>query len=146
MNSSKLTKRIDELREKLKPVQSEGIRFDFNSFTEPEQLMLLKNFELHDKYNSRWTREIILENKDIILKGNHIIMTRACELFQTAMLGAMMVDDLEAWFFRFHFNDFLSRWADCLKNLGKWSKKDREDFLRDVQIEPKKEDKLKVSA
>ena len=145
MNPSKLNKRFDELKEKLKPVHSEGIRFDFNSFTEPEQLVLLKNFELQDKYKSRWTHEIILENKDIILKGNHIIITRVCELFQTAMLGAMMVDDLEASFFRFHFKDFLSHWVDCLKNLEKWSKKDREDFLRDVQIEPKNEDKLKVS-
>jgi hypothetical protein len=145
MKPSQLTKRIDELKEKLEPVPSEGIRFDFNSFTEPEQLVLLKNFELHDKYKSRWTREIILENKDIILKGNHIVMTRACELFQTAMLGAMMVDDLEAWFFKFHFNDFLSHWVECLKNLEKWSKKDREDFLRDVQLEPKNENRVKVS-
>lgn len=137
MKPSQLTKRIEELSEKLKPVPSEGLRIDFSSFTEPEQLVLLKNFELHDKYKSRWTREIILENKDIILKGNHIVMTRVCELFQTAMLGAMMVDDLEAWFFKFHFNDFLSRWVECLKNLGKWSKKDREDFLRDVDLKPK---------
>jgi hypothetical protein len=141
MKPSQLTKRIEELSEKLKPVASDGIRIEFSSFTEPEQLVLLKNFELYDKYGSRWTREIILENKDIILKGNHIVMTRVCELFQTAMLGAMMVDDLEAWFFRFNFNDFLGRWVECQKNLGKWSKKDREDFLRDVKVNPKTDKK-----
>ena len=119
MKPSQLTKRIEELSEKLKPVSSEGIRIDFYSFTEPEQLVLLKNFELHDKYKSRWTREIILENKDIILKGNHIVMTRVCDLFQTAMLGALMVDDLEAWFFKYHFNDLLKRWIECQKKTCK---------------------------
>jgi hypothetical protein len=145
MKSTQLTKRIEELTQKLKPVASEGLRIDFSSFTEPEQLVLLKNFELHDKYKSRWTREIVIENQDIILKGNQIVMTRVCELFQTAMLGALMVDELEAWFFKYHFNDFLKRWVECEKNLEKWSKKDREDFLRDVQVEPKNENKVKVS-
>ena len=137
MKPLQLTKRIEELTQKLKPVASEGLRIDFSSFTEPEQLVLLKNFELHDKYKSRWTREIVIENQDIILKGNQIVMTRVCELFQTAMLGALMVDDLEAWFFKYHFNDFLRRWIECQKNLQKWSKKDREDFLRDVDLKPK---------
>jgi hypothetical protein len=137
MKPSQLTKRIEELTQKLKPVASEGLRIDFSSFTEPEQLVLLKNFELHDKYKSRWTREIVIENQDIILKGNQIVLTRVCELFQTAMLGALMVDDLEAWFFKYHFNDFLKRWIECQKNLQKWSKKDREDFLRDVDLKPK---------
>jgi hypothetical protein len=130
MKPSQLTKRIEELSEKLKPVPSEGIRIDFNSFTEPEQLVLLKNFELHDKYSSRWTREVILENKEIILKGNHIVISRVIELFQTAMLGALMLDEIEASFFKLNFNLFLQRWMECQKNLEKWSKKDREDFLR----------------
>jgi hypothetical protein len=144
MKSTQLTKRIEALTQKLKPVASEGLRIDFSSFTEPEQLVLLKNFELHDKYKSRWTREIVIENQDIILKGNQIVMTRVCELFQTAMLGALMVDDLEAWFFKYHFNDFLKRWIECQKNLQKWSKKDREDFLRDVDLKPKNRKKNQV--
>lgn len=53
MKPAQLTKRIEELSEKLKPIASEGIRIDFNSFTEPEQLVLLKNFELDDKYRNR---------------------------------------------------------------------------------------------
>ncbi|TFH22689.1 hypothetical protein E4G67_04065 [Candidatus Bathyarchaeota archaeon] len=141
MKSTQLTKRIEELTQKLKPVASEGLRLDFSSFTQPEQLVLLKNFELYDKYKSRWTREVVIENQDIILKGNQIVLTRVCELFQTAMLGALMVDDLEAWFFKYHFNDFLRRWIECQKNLRKWSKKDREDFLRDVDLKPKNREK-----
>ena len=128
MKPSQLTKRIHDLSEKLKPVPSEGIRIDFSSFTEPEQLVLLKNFELDDKYRFRWTREGILENKELILKGNHIIISRIIELFLFAMPRALMLDEIDQWFFKFQFDDFMQRWMLCQRNVSKWSKKDREDF------------------
>jgi hypothetical protein len=140
---SQLTKRIEELSLKLKPVPSDGIRIDFTSFTEPQQLVLLKNFELDDKYRYRWTREAILENKDLILKCNHIVISRITELFQTVMLGALMLDEIEASFFKLNFNLFLQRWMECQKNLKKWSKKDREDFLRDMKRKTKADKKIK---
>lgn len=137
MKPSQLTKRIEELSEKLKPVPSDGIRIDFHSFTEPEQLVLLKNFELDEKYSGRWTHDVIMENKEIILKFNHIILSRTMDLFSFTMPRAMMLDELEQWFFKFNFNEFWRRWFECQKNLERWSKKDREDFLRDIKIEPK---------
>ena len=143
MKPSQLTKRIEELSEKLKPVPSEGIRIDFSSFTEPEQLVLLKNFEIDDKYRSRWTREAILENKEIILKGNRIIISRIIDLFLFAMPRALMLDEVEQWFFKFHFNTFLERWIECQKNVHKWTQKDREDFLRDMKGNPKADKKHK---
>jgi hypothetical protein len=136
MKPYQLSKRIAELSEKLKPVPSEGIRLDFSSFTEPEQLVLLKNFELDEKYRSRWTREAILENKELILKGNRIVIERVIELFLFAMPRALMLDEVEQWFFTFNFNYFLKRWIECQKNVSKWSQKDREDFLRDLRGKP----------
>jgi hypothetical protein len=68
MKPAQLTRRIEELSEKLKPVPSEGIKIDFNSFTQPEQLVLLNNFELDEKYHNRWTYENVMENKEIILR------------------------------------------------------------------------------
>ena len=133
MKPAQLTKKIEELTAKLKPVPSEGIRIDFSSFTEPEQLVLLKNFELDDKYHSRWSREAILENKEVILKGNHIVIERVIELFLFAMPRALMLDEVEQWFFKLNFNIFLEHWIECQKNVSKWSKKDREDFLRDME-------------
>jgi hypothetical protein len=137
MNHTRLTRRIEELSEKLKPVPSDGIRIDFSSFTEPEQLVLLKNFELDDKYRSRWTCETILENKELILKGNHIVIERVIELFLFVMPRALMLNEVEQWFFKLNFNIFLERWIECQKNVSKWSKKDREDFLRDMKRNPK---------
>jgi hypothetical protein len=126
MKPSQLTKRIEELSEKLKPpVSSEGIRLDFKSFSEPEQLVILKNYELGEKYDGRWTRELILENKDLILKLNHIVVSRVIELFLFAMPRALMLDEVEQWFFKFNFHEFFRRWFECQKNLSRWSKKDR---------------------
>ena len=39
--------------------------------------------------------------------------------------------------FQIQLYEFLRRWLECQKNLGKWSKKDKEDFLRDIK--PKEE-------
>jgi hypothetical protein len=146
MKPSQLTKRINDLSEKLKPVPSEGIRIDFNSFTEPEQLVLLKNFELDDKYRSRWTHEVIIENKDLILKGNHIIISRVIELFQSIMPGALMLNEIETEFFKLNFNLFLQRWIECQKNLKRWSEKDREDFLCDMRVTEAKKHKRELDS
>jgi hypothetical protein len=134
MKPTQLSKRIEELSEKLKPVPSEGIRIDFYSFTGPEQLVLLKNMELDEKYQGRWTREAILENKDLILKANHIVIQRTIEWFQFAMPRAMMLDEVDQWFFRLHFNLFWERWFECQNHVRHWSKKDRADFIREMKI------------
>ena len=65
------------------------------------------------------------------------------ELFEFAMPKAMMLDELEEWFFKFNFHEFFRRWLECQKNLRKWSEKDREDFLRDIKVKPKPNKKNK---
>ena len=144
MKPSQLTKRIEELSEKLKPVKSEGIRIDFSSFTEPERPVLLKNFELDEKYRGTWTHEAVIENIEIILKGNHIVISRVCELFLFAMPRAMMLDEVEQVLFRINFWGFLERVIECQKNVSKWSEKHREDFLRDMKVTEAKKYKREV--
>ena len=146
MKPSQLTKRIEELSEKLKPMPSEGIKIDFHSFTEPEQLVLLKNFELDEKYRGTWTHEIIMENKEVILKANHIFVSRITELFLFAMPRAMMLDEVEQILFRLNFWSFLERWIECQKNVSKWSKKDREYFLRDMKVTETKSHKQEAKS
>lgn len=138
MKFVELTKRIEDLSERLSvPTSpSDGIRIDFSSFTQPEQLVLLKNFELDDRYRGKWTREAVLENMDLIIKGNHIVIDRTIELFLKLMPGALMLDELECWFLRYHFYEFLRNLTDCYSNLKKWSEKDRQDFLRDIKPTP----------
>ena len=133
MKSAQLTKKINDLSEKLKPVASEGIRIDFDSFTEPEQLVLLKNFELQEKYGSTWPREVILANKELIVKANEIAAKRTTELFLFIMPRAFMLDEVEQYFFKLNFDIFLVHLKECLANVKKWSDKDRENFLRETK-------------
>lgn len=137
MKPSQLTKRIEELSAKLKPAPSESIKIDFHSFTEPEQLVLLKSFELDDKYQGKWTHQALMENKEIIVKANHILISRVTDLFTFTMPRALMLDEVDQFIFRFHFNTFMENWIDCMKKVHKWSKKDREDFQRDITLKPK---------
>lgn len=146
MKPSQLTRRIEELSEKLKPVSSEGIRIDFSSFTEPEQLVILKNLELDEKYDGKWTHEIVMENKDLILKLNHIVISRVMDLFAFTMPRALMLDEVEQWFFKLHCNLFGERWLECQKHVSKWSEKDREDFLRDMKVTENKKHKPEVKS
>ena len=141
MNHTQLNKRIEELSAKLKSVPSEGIRIDFSSFTEPEQLVLLKNFELDEKYHFGWTREAILENKEMIVKCNMLVIERVNELFLFTMPRALMLDEVNQFFFNVNFWGFWERWIECHKNVSKWSNKDREDFLRDIKVKPKADEK-----
>ena len=132
-----LAKRIEELSAKLKPVPSEGIRIDFDSFTEPEQLVILRNAELDEKYRLGWNSEAILENKELILKCNQIVIHRVNELFLFSIPRALMLDEVDQFFFKINFSGFWERWIENQNNLRKWSKKDREDFLRDMKTDPK---------
>ena len=140
MNHTQLTRKIEELSKKLTPVPSEGIRIDFSSFTEPEQLVLLKNFELDEKHRHGWTREAIMENKELIVKCNMIVIERVNELFLFMIPRALMLDKVDQFFFNVNFWGFWERWIECHKNVSKWSKKDREDFLRDMK-KPDQKDK-----
>jgi len=143
MKPSQLTKRIEELSAKLKPVPSEGIRIDFTSFTEPEQLVILKNAELDEKYRFGWTHESVLENKEIIVKCNMIAIERVNELFLFTMPRAFMIDEVDQFFFNVNFWGFWERWIECQKNVSGWSKKNREDFLRDIKQNPETNKKHK---
>jgi hypothetical protein len=95
LKPSQLTRKIEELSEKLKFVPSVGIRLYFISFTEPEQLVLLKNIELQDKYGLRWLHEVIVRNKDLIVKANEIVAHRTAELFLFIMPRAFILDEVE---------------------------------------------------
>src|SRR3972149_1830854 len=119
MNHTQLTKRIEELSAKLKPVPSDGIRIDFSSFTEPEQLVLLKNFELDEKHHYGWTREAILENKEIIVKCNMFVIERVNELFLFTMPRALMLDEVNQFFLNINFWGFGERWIECQKLILK---------------------------
>jgi len=129
LKSWHLDKRVESLSEKLKPVPSEGIRIDLESFTEPEKQLLRKVLEINEEYGSSPPAEVIEANKEFIFKATEVIGWRVFELFMFVMRELLGEDEIEEWYFKLHFCNFFADLNECLKRVRKWSGKDREEFL-----------------
>jgi len=124
-----LDRRVDSLSEKLKPLSSEGIRIDLDSFPEPEKQLLRKILEINEKYGSSPPADVIEANKEFIFKATEVIGWRVFELFMFVMRELLGEDEIEEWYFKLHFCNFLVDLNECLQRVRKWSLKDREEFL-----------------
>ena len=133
MKSRRLDRRVGALSEKLKHVSSDVIRIDFNSFNEPEKQLFRKIWEIEQKYGSSPPADVIEANKEFFFKAREVISRRVLELFMFVMGEVLGGDEIEEWYFKLHFYNFFQDLSDCLKNVRKWSEKDREDFLIDMK-------------
>ena len=134
MKPWQLDRRVDGLSERLKDLPSECVRIDFDSFPEPEKLLLKKVWALHDKYApGEPPEQVIKENAELVFKACEVIVRRVVDLFVEVMPMALVCDDVEEWYFKLHFLNFLADWGECFQRVRKWSKKDREEFLTDMK-------------
>jgi hypothetical protein len=133
LKSWQLDRRVDALSEKLKPVSSDVIRLDFDSFTEPEKQLFNKIWEIQEEYGSSPPAEVIEANKELIFKASEVLSWRVLQLFMFVMKQLLEHDEIEEWYFKLHFYNFFADLSDCLKNVRRWSDKDREEFLRDMK-------------
>jgi len=120
------------LSEKLKPVSSDVIRLDFDSFTEPEKQLFRKIWEIEREYGVSPPADVIEANKEFIFKASEVIAWRVIELFMFVMKELLGGDEIEEWYFKLHFFNFFEDLSECLANVRRWSEKDREEFLRDM--------------
>ena len=123
------------MSEKLKPVSSDVIRIDFNSFSEPEKQLFRKIWEIEQKYGSSPPADVIEANKEFIFKAREVISRRVLELFMFVMSEVLGSDEIEVWYSKLHFYNFFEDLKDCLENVRKWSEKDREEFLGHRKVE-----------
>lgn len=121
------------MSEKLKPVASDVVRVDFDSFTEPEKQLFRKIWEIEEEYGSSPPADVIEANKEFIFKAREVLSFRVLELFMFVMREVLGGDEIEEWFFKLHFYNFFQDLSECLKNVRNWSEKDREEFLRDMK-------------
>jgi hypothetical protein len=124
---------VGALSEKLKPVSSDVIRIDFDSFSEPEKQLFNKIWEIEQEYGFSPPPDVIEANAELVSKAREIIGWRVIELFMFVMKELLGSDEIEEWYFKLHFYNFLEDLKDCLANVRKWSEKDREEFLRDMK-------------
>jgi hypothetical protein len=128
-----LDRRVGALSEKLKPVSSDVIRLDFDSFCEPEKQLFNKIWEIEREYGSSPPADVIEANWELIFKAREIIGWRVIELFMFVMKELLGSDEIEEWYFKLHFFNFFEDLKECLANVRKWSEKDREEFLSDMK-------------
>jgi hypothetical protein len=133
LKSSYLKRRVGALSEKLKPVSSDVIRLDFDSFTLPEKQLFRKIWEIEEKYGSSPPADVIEANKEFLFKARDVISQRVLELFIFVMSEILRGDEIEVWYFKLHFYNFFEDLKECLGNVRKWSEKDREEFLLDMK-------------
>ena len=133
MKSWQLDKRVGALSEKLKPVSTDVIRLDFDSFTEPERQLFNKIWEIQEEYGLNPPADVIEANKELIFKASEVISWRVIQLFMFVMKELLEEDEIEEWYFKLHFYNFLEDLKECLANVGRWTEKDREEFLHDLK-------------
>ena len=133
MKSWHLDRKVGDLSEKLKPVSSDVVRLDFDSFTEPEKQLFSKIREIEQEYGLSPPADVIEANAELIFKAREIIAWRVIELFMFVMKELLGHDEIEEWYFKLHFFNFFEDLKECLANVRKWSEKDREEFLSDMK-------------
>jgi hypothetical protein len=120
---------VGNLSEKLKDVPFEGIRIDFDSFSEPEKQLFRRILEIEEKYGFSPPADVVEANKEFIFKALEVVSWRVLELFMFVMREVLGGDEIEEWYFKLHFCNFFADLNECLQRVRKWSLKDREEFL-----------------
>jgi len=133
LKSWRLDRRVGALSEKLKPVSSEVIRLDFDSFSEPEKQLFRKIWEIEREYGSSPPADVVEAHKEFVFKASEVIGWRVIQLFMFVMKGLLGNDEIEEWYFKLHFYNFFEDLKECLGRVRKWSEKDREEFLLDMK-------------
>jgi len=133
LKSWQLDRKIGVLSEKLKSVQSDVVRLDFDSFSEPEKQLFNRIWEIQEKYGSSPPADVIEANKELTFKALEVIFRRVLELFLFTVPKAFCWDEIEEWYFKLHFYNFFKDLEECLERVRRWSAEDREEFLRDMK-------------
>ncbi len=82
------------MSEKLKPVSSDVIRLDFDSFSEPEKQLFNRIGEIQQEYGFSPPADVIEANKELIFKASEVIAWRVLELFMFVMKELLGGDEI----------------------------------------------------
>lgn len=130
MKTWQLNKKIDILSQEIAdPVKTE-IKLDYSSFSEPERVLLDKVQEYIDKYApSKPPHDIIVKNSALWVKGLEIFGRRSMELFVEVMPATLCCDELEGWYFKLYFYNFLQDWFEMVSKLRDMPKEQHQALL-----------------
>jgi hypothetical protein len=127
-----LNRRVNKLSQEITdPVKTET-RIDWNCLSEPERQLLDKVQEIVDEYAPASPPEDVIEkNADLWYKGLEIFARRSMELFVDVMPASLCCDELEEWYFKMHFYNFLFDWLESIQRLREMPEERREALFRE---------------
>lgn len=130
MKPWQLNRKVKVLSTKIdNPVQTET-RFDINCFSEPERHLLNKIQEITDRYAPAMPpKDVIEKNADLWYKGLEIFGKRATDLFVEVVPDSLCCDELEKWYFKLYFHNFLLDWMESIKEVREMPKEKRDELL-----------------
>lgn len=105
-------------------------RIDLSSFSEPERRLLDKVQEFIDQYApGKPPKDVIEKNADLWYKGLEIFGKKATELFVEIVPESFCCDELESWYFKLYFYNFMVDWQESLQKLRKMPKEQHDTLL-----------------
>ena len=130
MKPWQLNRRVSSLSRGLTdPVKTET-RIDFNCLSEPERQLLDRVQAIVAKYAPGIPpQDVIEKNADLWNKGLEIFGRRAMELFVDVMPASLCCDELEEWYFKIYFYNFLFDWIESVEQVRKMPKEKRDALI-----------------
>jgi hypothetical protein len=125
-----LSKRVDVLSQNIGDTAKSETRIDFNCLTEPERVLFNKVQEIIDEYApAHPPQDVIEKNAELWHKGLEIFARRATELFVYIMPASLCCEELEEWYFKIYFHNFMLDWLDQVDQLRKMPKEKRDELI-----------------
>jgi hypothetical protein len=130
MKPWQLNKRVNSLSTRLTDAPKTDTTIDWNCLSEPERELLTKVDEIINQYApARPPQDVIEKYGDLWYKGLEIFGRRAMELFVEVMPASLCCDELEEWYFKIYFYNFLYDWIESVKDLREMPKEKRDALI-----------------
>jgi hypothetical protein len=125
-----LNKRVNNLSSKLTDSPKTETTIDWNCLSEPERELLSKVDEIVKEYApAKPPQDIIEKYADLWYKGLELFGRRATELFVELVPVSFCCDELEEWYFKLYFHNFMLDWVESVQELRKMPKEQHDELL-----------------
>jgi hypothetical protein len=105
-------------------------RIDINCLTEPERKLLDRVQEIAEKYAPAIPpQDVIEKNADLWYKGLEIFGKRATELFVEVVPASFCCDELEEWYFKLYFYNFMLDWLEHVHQIREMPEEKRDALI-----------------
>jgi hypothetical protein len=130
LNAWQIGRKIGALSERIGgPVETETW-IDSRCLTEPESKLLDRVQEIIEEYSPRGPpQDVIEKNADLWSKGLEIFARRAVELFVCVMPASLCCDELEEWYFKIYFHNFMMDWIESVGKLRSITKEKYDELF-----------------